>query len=192
VKIGSRTEVAAALLLTGMPATGQMLGAGADGALFVDSLRDHDSNKAYQLVSANPLLVNARNGKGDTALLVVVASRDEQWTSYLLTNGANPNLAARNGDAPLAIAARVGFEAAIPWLLGAGAKVDAANRMGETALILAVQQRRLPVVKLLLASGADPDKADSAAGYSARDYARRDTRNPQIFRLIEQVKPARR
>ena len=52
--------------------------------------------------------------------------------------------------------------------------------MGETPLIVAVQQRQPPIVKLLLAAGADPDKTDSAAGYSARDYAKRDSRAREI------------
>jgi ankyrin repeat protein len=82
-------------------------------------------------------------------------------------------------------AARVGMSDAVDWLIGLGAPVDAENRMGETALIVAVQQRQAPIVKLLLAKGADPDKTDSAAGYSARDYARRDSRSPDILRMIE-------
>ena len=40
-------------------------------------------------------------------------------------------------------------------------------------------------MKLLLAKGADPDKKDTAAGYSARDYAKRDTRNREILAAIE-------
>jgi uncharacterized protein len=62
--------------------------------------------------------------------------------------------------------------------------------MGETALILAVQQRQLEAVRLLLAKGADPDKKDAAAGYSARDYATRDTRNRDILGAIESAKKA--
>jgi hypothetical protein len=49
-------------------------------------------------------------------------------------------------------------------------------------------------VKLLLAKGADPDKKDSAAGYSARDYAKRDTRSRALLAAIESVakpKPAK-
>ncbi len=61
----------------------------------------------------------------------------------------------------------------------------AAYEIGETALIVAVQNRHREVVKVLLALGADPDKADSAAGYSARDYATRDTRSRDILKLIE-------
>ena len=77
-------------------------------------------------------------------------------------------------------------------MLQLGAKVDAANRMGETPLIVAVQQRQLDAVKLLLAKGANPDKTDTAAGYSARDYAKRDTRNREILRRSKRrkAKPA--
>ncbi len=75
------------------------------------------------------------------------------------------------------------------WLLLQGAKVDATNNMGETALIAAVMQRQTAAVRRLLEAGADPDKADTSAGYSARDYALRDTRARDILRLIEAKKP---
>ena len=86
-------------------------------------------------------------------------------------------------------AARVGFQQAVEWLLSMGAKVDAANRMGETPLIIAVQQREIPIIRKLLEAGANPDKTDSAAGYSARDYAARDTRSREILKMIEDKKP---
>jgi hypothetical protein len=44
-------------------------------------------------------------------------------------------------------------------------------------------------VKLLLAAGADPDKQDAAAGYSAREYAQRDSRARDILQLINTKKP---
>ena len=70
----------------------------------------------------------------------------------------------------------------------AGALVDKANRLGETALIVAVQQRQPAIVSTLLKLGANPDKTDHAAGYSARDYAKRDTRSRELLKLIETVK----
>ena len=81
------------------------------------------------------------------------------------------------------------FSFAVQWLIGLGAKVDTPNRMGETPLIVAVQQRSLPIVRMLLAAGADPDRSDSAAGYSARDYATRDPRAREILKMIEDKKP---
>jgi hypothetical protein len=44
---------------------------------------------------------------------------------------------------------------------------------------------------MLLEAGADPDKADHASGYSARDYAKRDNRSPDMLRLIESVRSKR-
>ncbi len=71
-------------------------------------------------------------------------------------------------------------------LLDLRAPVDAANRMGETALIVAVQQRQAPIVKLLLGRRRQSRQdRHSAAGLSARDYAKRDTRSREILALIE-------
>ena len=76
--------------------------------------------------------------------------------------------------------------------LGRGARVDADNRHGETALTRAVQSKQARMVELLLRAGANPDKPDHVTGYTPRDFARRDTRNPQLLKLIETVKPAKK
>lgn len=176
--------LAAALLA--QPAAAQLLG----GDNFVKAVRDRDGDKAMELIGSRGMLaINSRDDKGDTGLIVAISRRDDQWTGFLINQGADPNLAARNGDTPLIAAARVGFDDAVAWLLSRRAKVDASNRMGETALTVAVQARQVGIVKLLLAAGADPDRADSAAGYSARDYARRDNRSREILKLIEAKKP---
>lgn len=170
------------------PAAAQV-GQGFDGDKFVAAVRARDGTKALELMEGRPTIVNARDGNGDTGLIVAIGERDPDWTGYLLNHGADANLAARSGDTPLIAAARVGFEDAAHWLISRGAKVDSANRMGETALILAVQQRQIPLVKLLLGQGANPDKTDSAQGYSARDYAKRDSRGGEMLKLIEAKKP---
>ncbi len=163
---------AVAVGLLAAPGAAQLGSGGYDGETFVKAVRDRDGAKAMELLeSRGETILNARDGKGETGLIVAIADRNELWTSFLLQQGADPNLAARNGDTPLIAAARIGNTEAAGQLLQRKAKVDAANRMGETALIIAVQQRNAPLVKLLLKAGANPDKADSAAGYSARDYA---------------------
>lgn len=182
----TRLMVTMAVATVAAPAQAQV--GGADGEKFVSLVRKGDSNGALALLQSKPVLINATDGRGNTALLVAVKERNTDWTGHLIQNGADPNLAARNGDTPLIVAARSQFTSAARWLLAAGAKVDAANKMGETALIVAVQQRQLPLVKLLLAAGADPDRADTAAGFSARDYARRETRFPELLAEIEASK----
>ena len=159
-----------------------------NGEQFVEAVRKDDSPKALQLLREHPTLVNARDPKGDTALLVATRRGDREWTGTLLHSGADVDAAGRDGDTPLIAASRIGFEEAIGWLTKLGAKIDASNKLGETALIIAVQARNARVVRALLEAGADPDKSDHA-GYSARDYAKRDTRTRQMSELIESKKP---
>lgn len=160
-----------------------------DGQEFIDAVTKRDGDKATQLLATHPTVVDTKNGDGDTGLIISIRGGDQDWTGFLLNKGADPNLQGKNGDTPLITAARVGFDQAAEWLIGLGASVDLTNRAGETPLIIAVQQRDVPMVKLLLAHGADPDKTDHAAGYSARDYANRDSRARDIQKLINDKKP---
>ena len=182
----NRVKVAApllAMLLVAAPAAAQISMSSGD---FVAAVRDRDGDKAMELLQTRGnQIINLRNDRGETALIVAIQRRDDTWTGFLLNQGADPNLAARNGETPLIAAARVGYMGALADLIRLRAKIDTANRMGETALIVAVQNRHPDIVKVLLALGADPDKADSAAGYSARDYAKRDTRSRDLIKLIE-------
>jgi ankyrin repeat protein len=180
---------ATALALIAAPTCAQDIGTGSFGDQFVDAVQKSDGDKATDLIKSHPTIVDTRNGKGDTGLIIAIARADPNWTGFLLNNGADPNLPGGKGDTPLITAAKVGFDDAVTWLLALGAKVDGTNKMGETALIIAVQQRDATMVRLLLNAGANPDKPDSAAGYSARDYATRDTRDREILKLINDKKP---
>lgn len=181
------THLTIAVAIATMPAAAPAQLA-ADGETFVNMVRDGDSNGALALLQSKPIIIDATDSRGDSALLAALKARDSAWAGHLIKAGANPNLPARNGDTPLIVAARAGFVDAARWLLGVGAKVDGANKMGETALIVAVQERELALVELLLAAGADPDRTDAAAGFSARDYARRQPRFPQLLAAIEASK----
>ena len=179
--------VVAMLSTAATPAIGQLNDPAND---FIQAVKNRDNDKALEVLNGHSSgIVNVRDSDGNTALIVTIARRDAEWTAYLLNKGADPNLAGKAGDTPLIVASRIGFGDAVGWLLGLGARVDAANRMGETALITAVQQRQTPIVRLLLAAGADPDKSDAAAGYSARQYAERDTRARDILQMINSTKP---
>ena len=180
--------VAAIAVGASVPVSAQSLTAA--GYDLTEAVKKSDANKALQVLATNPPgIVNTKDGDGNTPLLIAIARNDEQWAGFMLNKGADPNLAGKDGNTPLIAASRVGMAQAVEWLLGLGAKVDATNRMGETPLIVAVQQRNLPIARLLLSKGANPDKTDSAAGYSARDYATRDGRSREILKLIEDKKP---
>ncbi|WP_235091061.1 ankyrin repeat domain-containing protein [Sphingomonas lutea] len=181
---------AAALLATAGPAhaQGTLL---SNKIAFLNAIKERDALKANELArTGGSAILDVRGDDGSTPLTVTIAREDAEWTGFLISKGANVNLPGKGGDTPLILAARVGFHDAVRWLLSKKARVDQTNRSGETALIAAVHQRQLPIVRLLLDAGADPDKADTAAGLSARDYAKRDTRSRQILQAIEAKKPA--
>ena len=179
--------LAAAAVITS-PAIGQALTTKSYD--FIKAVKDSNGDKAIQVLETEPKgIVNTKDDDGNTGLIIAISRSDEQWTGFLLNKGADPNLSGKNGDTPLIAASRVGFEQAVEWLLSLGARVDTDNKMGETPLIVAVQQRQPQVVRLLLNAGANPDKSDAAAGYSARDYAKRDPRAREILKMIEDKKP---
>ena len=166
------------------------IGYGYDGPLFLKAVRDGDGAKVIEMVEAQgSTVINYRGDDGDSALHIVTRLRSNNWVGYLLSKGADPNIAGRGGDTPLIVASRIGFEEGVTRLLSKGASIDKANKLGETPLIAAVQQRQPEMVKLLLSSGADAGKTDRV-GYTARDYAKRETRVPELLRLIETVKPS--
>ncbi len=183
-----------ALTIAATPAVAQGLGLNAsEGEAFLKAVKDGDVNKALPLVQEpGSRVVNYRGYDGDTALHIVTRKRELDWVGFLLQKGADSNIGDAKGDTPLIVAARIGFEEATNYMLRYGAKVDAANKRGETALIISVQQRQPRVVELLLKAGANPDKPDHNAGYTARDYAKRDTRNPTLLKLIETVKSTKK
>jgi ankyrin repeat protein len=189
-----KAGLALAMAMTPVAATGQGLGMNAsEGEEFIKAVKDGDSNKAIELANKpGSRVASYRDYDGDTALHIVVRRRQLEWVGFLLGKGADPNVGDGRGDTPLIIAAGIGFEEAVAPLISRGAKVDAINRRGETALSIAVQQRQPRIVEILLRAGANPDKPDRASGYTPRDHAKRDTRNPQMLKLIETVKSTKK
>lgn len=174
---------ALAVALATQPALAQF----SDSYNFLKAVDDRDGAEAEKYISEpGSVIINTkRDGTGETALHLVVARKDDTWLGYLLQKGANPNLADRKGVSPLMLATQLGFTEGVLRLLKYKASVDATNRSGETALIRAVQLRQPELVRILLKAGANPDKRDSVAGLSAREYAAQDGRNSAILAIIE-------
>ncbi len=171
-------------LFVAAPATAQQQ---PDSTAFIKAVRDGDGTKAMSLVGTpGSTVVKTRDpGTGETALHIVVRRRDLPWTNFMLQQGVDPNVADRAGDTPLGLATRLGFAEGARRLIANGARVDGLGARGETPLIIAVLSRRLDMVQLLMRNGANPDKADAAAGYSARDYATRDRRSAAILKALD-------
>jgi ankyrin repeat protein len=180
----------AALIILAMPVLAAMPAAAqnySDSFTFLEAVRKRDGAKVQAVLGeSNPVAINARDrGSGEGALHIVTRARDLAWLSFLLGKGARPDLQNIDGNGALALAAQIGWTDGAQALIARRATVDMPNSRGETPLILAVLRRDLAMTRLLLAAGADPRRSDSVAGYSAIDYAKRDTRAGPILRLLE-------
>jgi len=176
-----------ALALASAPASAQLTGS--DGEAFIAAMKEGEGSKAVALIDKpGSTVVNYTGDDGNAGLHIAMRNRNGNWVGYLLAHDADPDLGDRNGDTPLILAARLSYPEGAARMLMKGASVDKANKLGETALIVAVQQRQAAIVRILLEAGADPDLADHAAGFSARDYAKRDRRSTEMLKLIESVK----
>lgn len=173
-------------LLTPGPALAQF----SDNYNFLKAVRDKDGQKVTDLVQKpGSTVVNSRDvNSGENALHIIVARRDSTWLTFLLSKGANPNLTDNDGNTPLMDAVQGRFEDGVRTLLSYKAQVDKVNGSGETPLIRAVQLRDVAIVRLLVAQGANPEKRDSIAGMSARDYAQRDNRTPGLIEALDAAK----
>jgi ankyrin repeat protein len=132
--------------------------------------------------------INARDAKtGDSALHILVQERNLEWLAFLLSRGARPDTQNNEGNSPLGLAAQLGWVEGATQLLARARPGRFPNNRGETPLILVVQSRQLPIadrvamIELLIGQGADPSRQDSFAGYSALDYARQESRTPEIL-----------
>jgi uncharacterized protein len=164
-----------------------------DSYNFLKAVRDRDGAKATEFVSKpGTVIIDTRDSAtGETALHIVTRARDMTWMSFLLARNAKTDMRDAQGNTPLMIASQIGFIEGAQILLKYRANVDLANGAGETPLIRAVQNRDAALVRLLMINGANPKKADTSAGLSALDYAKRDRRSTAILKILEETKPTK-
>jgi hypothetical protein len=185
-----RGLLAAMLALTAVPALAQF----SESYNFLKAVRERDIAKVTEIVSnSSSTAIHARErGTGEGALHILARGRDLPWLNFLLARGARADLTDNDGNTALSVAAQIGWVEGAEALLARRANVNAANVRGETPLIMAVHRRDAAMVRLLMSRGANPNWTDSAAGLSAMDYARRDSRAATILRLLEaRPQPAR-
>ena len=117
--------LAVATIVSAAPSSAQQLNSNPTYD-FLKAVRDRDGTKANEVLNDHPGVVNTRDTTGETALNIALSRKDEDWTGFMINNGADVNLAGRGNDTPLIAAARVGFDQGVTWLLQRGAKVGLA------------------------------------------------------------------
>ena len=153
---------------------------------FLEAVEKEDGKTVTDMLDTpGSNVVNARqvtSGKG--ALHILISHPGSLFFQYMLQKGADPNMRDDKGATPLTMAVMAGREDLVRLLLLFKANPNLGNTGGQTPLILAVGNRDVALSRLLLDNGADPDQTDNLAGMSARDYAKRDARNPALSQLL--------
>jgi ankyrin repeat protein len=165
------------------------------GYKFLEALEKEDGQTVTDMLDTpGSTIVNAKQvTTGKAGLHLLVPHSGSLFFQYLLQKGADPNIRDDKGNTPMTLATMAGREDLVRLLLTYKANPNLGNSAGQTPLILAVSNRDVALTRLLLSEGADPDQTDNLAGMSARDYAKRDARNPALAQLLANTpKVARR
>jgi len=180
-----RVSFAAALVALAAPTAASAQNF-SEGYQFLEAVKKADGNKVNEILGKpGSSIVNTKDrDSGQSALHIVTEREDPTYMRFLLQKGANPNITDKNGNSPLMSAVGKGFGEGVDIMIRYGGSVNLANSSGETPLIRAVQIHNVDIIRKLLDAGADPDKTDTLAGKSARDYAIEDRRFPGIAKIL--------
>lgn len=147
----------------------------------IQILLDGDMEEFKDVAIRNPSIINMKDRQnGNVPLHIVVSKGELGVTSFLLRNGANPNIQDNFGNSALHYAADKGKTAAMEILLQAGANPNAQDFRGNSPIHNACVNNDVESVKMLLRWNADPELTDFT------DSLPRDkTRSPMIKGLID-------
>jgi Carboxypeptidase regulatory-like domain/Ankyrin repeats (3 copies) len=127
--------------------------------------------------------VNARDGGGQTVLMMLGENDTTDIVWDLLNAGAKVNARDKDGDTALMEAAQTNNVEVLKTLLDAGAKVNATNNDRKTALMYAAAEGHVNNVRTLLLAGADINARDKE-GKSALLHASDNDHRP-VVRLLK-------
>ena len=143
----------------------------------------------YRLKDTRTLAVpvDARDGVGQTALLVASNRKSSVGVGWRLKQGADVNAADALGETALLKASRVGAHDLVELLLQSGALTECRHVEGWTPLVSAALNGHESIVRLLLASGAD--RSATFHGKTALILAQQQG-HKQIAALLNEPRPA--
>ena len=128
-----------------------------------------------QLLDAGAIIDARSSTRLETALYCSIFHGHEEAALFLLSAGANPNLAAANRDFPITLASRMNRLHVVRALIEHRARVDSHDRDNNSALLYAAMRGSLPAVQALIDAGAS-------------DAAGEDDRTALMFAVLETSK----
>jgi ankyrin repeat protein len=142
-----------------------------DSTQFFNQIRNGDVEGVRQSLKTNPGLLQSRDPRGSTPLILAAYYNHLEVVRLLLEQGAPVNETDGSGNTALMGVCFKGYAEMASLLIEAGADVNVRNGMGGTCLIFSVTFNRPEITRLLVKAGADPSARD-AQGKTALDHAR--------------------
>ena len=137
---------------------------------FFDDCRTGNLTGLKQLIEDDPSLVQARDTKGFTPLIIAVYNHQPEIAQYLIEKGADVNAQDTAGNTALMGAAFKGYVNLAQMLIDAGADVNLRNGNGAPALTFAATFGQQQIAQVLLNKGALINLPD-ARGKTSYDHA---------------------
>lgn len=131
-----------------------------NGPLLINAAEAGDADAVARLIGAGALL-NFRDPRGRTALLVATHHNHIEVARILIGAGADVNAKDAISDSPYLYAAAEGHLEILRMTLRAGADLRATNRYGGTGLIPAAHHGHIDVVYELLKTKIDIDHVNN-------------------------------
>lgn len=120
-----------------------------------------DDMAAIKSLLASGAAIDARDGRGRTALLVATHANAVQAARALIEAGADVNAKDDIHDSPYLYAGASGHLAILKMTLEHGADLKSTNRYGGTALIPAAERGHVDTVHTLIEAGVDVDHVNN-------------------------------
>ncbi|MEJ7911519.1 MAG: ankyrin repeat domain-containing protein [Chitinophagaceae bacterium] len=137
---------------------------------FIDACRRGDVKEVQQMCGLFQHLINEKDLKGFTPLIIAVYNKHPEVVSVLLQNGANVDAQDEAGNTALMGACFKGYPDLASMLLEAGAAINLRNFQGAPALTFAATFGQLGIAEMLLKKGAHSNLVDSR-GKTSLDHA---------------------
>jgi ankyrin repeat protein len=149
---------------------------------FFEACRNGNVEAVKNMASRQPALVNARDVKGFTPLIIAVYNNQPSVAAYLIESGADIDAQDTAGNTALMGVSFKGYYEVAEMLIDAGADVNMRNGNGAPALTFAATFGQLRIAELLLQKGAFINIADTR-GKTSYDHAVLQENEPMIALL---------
>ena len=152
---------------------------------FFREIRNGNIEAVQEILKTAPELVNSKDERGSTPLILASYYNHLQIANLLLDQGAAIDAKDASGNSALMGVCFKGFAEVAKELIEKGANINERNAMGATSLIYAATFNRLEIAKFLLANGADASVKDGR-GNKALDHAKMKGA-PELIDLLSEL-----